>query len=1017
MSTISSGTGLVSGLPISDLVDALMEIQRRPITLMQSRLSTLTNRRAAFVQISAQLLSIQNTVSNLTKTDFFRSVKVASSNENAIIATGTAGAATGQYSFTVRNLASAHQVVSRGFATRDSSLLGAGTLTIETAQAALNRATPLAQLNGGEGVRAGKIKITDRAGQTATIDLTAAQTIDDVVSAINGQSQVGVTARVGGDHLVLEDRTGLTTGSLSVTEVGTGRAAAGLGILGSSSTGILTGRDLVSLAASARLVDLNDGNGVRVLKNQADFSVSLADGTLLNVELSEYLGQSTLLSTLNSGAGVPAGQVRLTNRAGQTATVDLSSASTIGDVKTAIESAGLSLTVDTSGGHLIIKDASTGTAETKIEEVGTGTTAAALGLAASSTTGSITGNDVYFIRTVGDVLRLINSDVNNGGKLVASISSSGTGLTLTDTTSGANPFQVTALNGSKAAEDLGLLNSASSGTIESRRLLAGLNTVLLRSLNGGNGIGPGQIQLTDRAGAAAVVDLSGAQTLADVITAINDAGTSITASVSSSGLGIELRDTSGGTGNLTIADLTGTAAADLGIAANDAVDRVAKDNLQRQYVSTATLLSEFRDGVVRGKFKITDSMGRSAVVDLTQGDERTLADVISEINSRGIGVIARINDTGDGLLLEDTAAGGGRLTVAEEGAGTTAKSLGILGKAADGETLINGSRETRITLTGSDTLDTLLTKLRSSGAPVNASILNDGTSSNSYRLNLTSAQSGREGTLAIDAGSTGLAFETLVRGRDASVVFGPADAAAPLVLTSSTNTLTDTITGVRLELIAPSEQPVTITIARDVDAIVSTISQFVSAFNSAVSTIDKLSKYDPETEKAAVLNADATARTIRSGLISAVNSRIQGLSGKYSLPSGVGVSLSGGSSLTFDEDKFRKAMDQDPAAVEALFATADTGFGSILDKTLDRFTDDGSGLIPLRDEALQGSADILNNRITQMETLISKRRDRLLAQFRAMETALAKLQTQQTSLSMLSNLLSTASSSSSSSTS
>jgi len=1015
MSTITSGTGLISGLPINDLVDALVEIQRRPITLMQNRISTLTNRRTALIQISAQLLSIKNAAQNLASLDFFRSVKVTSSNENAIVATGTAGAASGAYTFTVRRLAAAHQVVSQGFATADSTPIGAGTLTVETSRAKLDNSTSLAGLNGGNGVRAGKIMITDRSGQAATIDLTAAQTVDDVVAAINGQVGAQVSARVEGDHLVLEDLTGQTTGTLKVSEVGGGRTAADLGLLGSSTTGVLTGDDLVSISEGTRLADLNDGNGVRRLRNQPDFSVSLADGAVLSFNLSEYLSTDTRLSTLNGGAGVPPGQIRLTNKAGKTETVDLSGATTIGDVKTAIEAAGLSLSVSTSRGRLVVTDASTGESETKIEEVGVGTTAAALGLAGSSTTGSITGKDIYFIKTVGDVLRVINSAAGNDGKLVASISSSGAGITLTDTTSGANPFQVSALNGSMAAEDLGILGAASGGAIESRRLLAGLDTVMLRSLNGGSGVGVGQIQLTDRAGATATVDLSGATTLADVITAINAAPTGITASISASGLGIELHDGSGGTGNLIIADLTGTAAADLQITVDDAVDRVANGNLQRQYVSTATLLSEFRDGFVRGKFQITDSAGRSATVDLTQGDEVTLGDVINEINSRGIGVVARINDRGDGLILEDTASGGGQLTVKEDGAGTTAKSLGILGKAAEGETFIDGSQERRITLTGSDTLSTLLTKLRSSGAPLNASILNDGGASNAYHLNLTSSSTGRATALALDTGNTGLSFDTLVQGQDAAVVFGPADAASPLVLTSSSNTLSDRISGVRLELISPSEQPVTITVTRDVETIAGNVSQFVSAFNSAISTIDKLSEYNSETETAAVLNADATARTVRSGLVNLVNNRIAGLSGKYSLLSGVGITLSGGSSLTFDETKFRQALEEDPAAVEALFTTEDSGFGALAETTLDRYTNTDDGLITLRDEALQQSADNLTERVSAMEALVAKRRDRLLAQFQNMESILAKLQSQQSALTLLSSSLSSMSSNTSSS--
>jgi flagellar hook-associated protein 2 len=1014
MSIASSGVGLISGLPIQDMIDALIEIQQQPVVLMQNNLSNLTNRRTALLQISAQLAAMQNAVARLDSADFFSTTKAASSNETSILATAGTGASPGQYTFTVRNLAASHQLISRGFSSRSETPVGAGTFTIETADALLNRSTFLSRLNGGDGVSAGKMQITDRAGGSAQIDLTAAQTIEDVVSAINGQTSADVKVRIDGDRLVLEDQTGLSTGSLSVAEVGAGQTAASLGLLGSSSTGAITGSNLVFLSNTTRLSQLNDGNGVRRAKNQVDFSVSLADGTALQFDLSEHLALDTPLSALNNGAGVPSGQIKLTNKAGETATVDLSAATTVADVKTAIESAGVDFTVTLTGAHLVLTDGSTGEGQTAIEEVGDGATAQALGLLGTSTNGSLTGKDIYFVRTVGDVLRVINSDADNGGKLLASISSDGTGLTLTDTTTGPDQLQVTALNGSKAAEDLGLLTAPSGGQINSRRLLAGLSTVLTRSLNGGKGVTLGQIQLTDRAGTSSTVDLSGAQTLADIIAAINAAPTEITASVSSSGLGIELVDSSGGSGSLRIADLSGTTAHDLNIEFDGAAGKVSSGNLQRQYVSGATRLSEFRDGIPAGKFRITSSAGKSAVVDLTQGNEQTLQDVIDEINSRGIDVTARINDTGDGLLLEDAAGGGQLLKVTEEGSGTTARSLNILGSAAKGKTSIDGSFESRITVTGTDTLDSVLAKLRTSNAPVNAAIINDGASGQPYRLSLSSTRSGRDGALAIDSGTTGLSFSTLVQGRDAVVVLGPADAESPFVLTSSSNTLNDTITGVRMDLIAPSDQPVTVTVTKDLDAIAGDLSSFVSAFNAVISTIDKLTSYDADTEARGILNADSTTRNVRDALISMVNSNVAGLSGKYSRLSSVGITLSGGNSLTFDDDKFKEAMASDPVAVEQLFTKADTGFGTVVKNRIKHFTESDTGVIPLRDEALQASAKLLNDRITQMNALIEKRRTRLQAQFQAMETTLARLQSQQTALTSLASFQTSLSSYSSS---
>ena len=55
----------------------------------------------------------------------------------------------------------------------------------------------------------------------------------------------------------------------------------------------------------------------------------------------------------------------------------------------------------------------------------------------------------------------------------------------------------------------------------------------------------------------------------------------------------------------------------------------------------------------------------------------TVADVIDAINAKDIGVEARINDAGNGILLFDTAGGSGTFKVEELGGGTAAADLGL----------------------------------------------------------------------------------------------------------------------------------------------------------------------------------------------------------------------------------------------------------------------------------------------------------------------------------------------------
>ncbi len=1014
MSSITSSVGLVSGLPIQDLVESLIDAQRAPITRLQQRLGVLTNRRTSLLQISAQLLSIRNAANRLNTPNFFLSADAASSDDSVLLPTAKEGAAIGDYTFRVKNLAASHQLISQGFSSLDATPVGAGTFTLESAAGRVNRSTDLSALHGGAGVQVGRIRVTDRSGDSAVIDLVAARTIDDVVEAINSESAIRLQARVEGDHLVLDDQSG-GNGNLSISEVGNGRTATDLGILKSVAASSLSGGNLVSIDSQTPLITLNDGNGIRRRTGLADLDVRLSDGTALQFDLSDNLQAQTRLDLLNNGSGVEDGQFRITDRSGGSALFDLTGATTVQDVIDVIndDSNGVDVTAVISGSGLIVTDHSladdaTPANDLLIEDVG-GTTAEDLGIADSVSASKLTGRDIYAVDTIGGVLRVLNLDPNDG--LDAAISSDGLGITLTDTTNGPGFILVSQ---SDTAEDLGLLGQTVGNLIPSRRLVAPLNSVLARSLNGGRGIDPADLQITDRAGNSTTVDLSGAQTLDDIIRSINDAPTSVTASVSASGLGIQLVDTTDPadvTGNLVVA---GQTADDLHIAVDASVDRVAGGNLQRQYVSEATRLADLNNGqgVPAGRFRITDSAGASAVVDLTQGDEKTLKDVIDEINSRPTEITARINDNGDGLILEDTAEGAGRLRVTEESGGG-ARALGILGRAEAGKTFIDGSRETTITIDANDTLNDVLTKIRDGGADVNASIINDGSSGRPFRLSITSTRTGRAGELAIDAGRSDLAFDTLARARDAIVVLGAEEGDRPLVLSSSTNSLDSVVSGVRLDLVGASDSPVTVSVTRDENAIVEEFQNFVNNFNTVIATLDEATDFDPETEVRGILQGDSTARRVRRSLINLTNKTVSGFDAALNRLSNVGITLSGGNRLSLDEDKLRNALVDNPEAVAELFTFEEKdsegevvkrGLGGIIANEIDRLTDPETGVISLREDAMLATETQINDRIGRMEILLEGRRQRLFGQFNAMESVIAQLQSQQSALAGLSQI-------------
>ena len=240
MSSITSSIGLMSGLPIQDIIDAYIESASRPMNLLQERVETIQIQRTAFLDLSARLASLKGIVSRFGQTEFFQTFQSHSSNESVMTALTGSGAQPGTYQFRVHSLVSNHQLIARGFADPDTTPVGAGSLTVEIGNGKLSPSTELDSLVGGEGIRRGRITIMDGNGNTAQIDLRAAVTVDDVLDAINSQTDAVVHAQVSGDRIIIEDRSG-GPGPLQVSDAAGGFAARDLGIAGSSPDGRIEG--------------------------------------------------------------------------------------------------------------------------------------------------------------------------------------------------------------------------------------------------------------------------------------------------------------------------------------------------------------------------------------------------------------------------------------------------------------------------------------------------------------------------------------------------------------------------------------------------------------------------------------------------------------------------------------------------------------------------------------------------------------------------------------------------------
>ena len=1035
MGTISSSVGIISGIDTKSLIDQLIAIESRSKTLVQRRSAVLKTTQVAYQEINSTLLALKGSATAFTPR-LFDATTSTSSDDTILAVSSTNSAAPGSYSFTVNRLVSGQQTVSKGLLDTNFSKIApqGATFTFDRGEARLTSETKLATLNGGSGIQRGYLRVTDRSGQSTVVDLRSVVSVNDVIDKLNQASGVNIFAEIDGDAIKLTDLSG-GTGNFTVADVGGNGTATSLGLAASVAASEIAGTAVNTVGRNSLLVTLNDGTGVRAKAGVDDFRIKTAGGGSFDFNLDDIdtLGQlidaideasgGTVVASVNDdGTGLKltdttGGGVGFTVTAlnSSNAATDLGLLGSDGDGdgdivgSRVIASINSKLLKNLNGGEGVAGLA--GSSQVTL----LGTTALADLFGGSGLAGDGTAaNDIKISTRIGadveiDIDSVAGGTVNDLINLIEGASPNlqatleGQSLRITDISGGASNLVIEDLTGSNAATTLGIATDAE------------VNQVTTGNLSPtGAASAAAVIRVTNRIGTATDIDLDGAQTVQDIVAAINAAGAGVTASVNSAGTGIALTDTTGGTGDFSVADVSGTAAASLRLAKTVDAATLDSGSLQYRYLYESTRLDQL--GVTRGKFTLTDSSGAEATVDLTQGNELTIADVISEINSRGLALTARINDTGDGILIEDTGLGTFAITVEEDGS-TTAKDLGLLGAAAAPGQNLNGSFERTVSLTGDDTLESAIAKINEAKVGVLAAAINDGSEGAPYRLSLQAETAGTRGAFTFDDGGLDLGITNVNNAQDAVVFFGSADPAKALQITAKSNTIENVVPGVTITLKRVSDTPVTVTINEDDEGIVGAAKAFVDNFNKVVAAIDKHDSYDSETEERGLLLGDATVTTTKNRLYSLVTNRYGELTSQFNALSQIGIRVGKDSVLEFNEEKFREALATDRDAIENLFAFKETeedadgnnvtvraGIGVRIDEYLARLTDSVDGVFKNRVDVIGGQIELNDKRIEDIDKVLEAKRARLEAQFLAMERALAQLQGQGNSLGSLQNL-------------
>ena len=377
---MSSGitfSGLGSGLDTDSIVKQLIDIERRPIVLIQRRQARLTNQKSIIQGINTGLLALKDKASGLADESLFNIIKVNSSDSAKVSVSGTDEAAAGTFNVEVLRLAQARSLSSRTFATTNDALNLSGEFVINGKAIELDADDSL-------------FDIRDR------INNADAGVSAQILTVSEGDNRLIITAeQVGGQGFDLRDASssnilqnlGLTSsgktvknsfadGARSDTFLSDTEAIGGLLNLGQSPAGVvrIAGEDVSVDLANDSLIDIRDrinnasiggvsaevvstddqditryhleisgttdifdNTGVLETMGVLDTGGGLQSLIITGVESDAFTSTTTAVGSLLGLGNAPTGSVTI---AGQTVDFDLSEDS-LTDIQTKINDAGI----------------------------------------------------------------------------------------------------------------------------------------------------------------------------------------------------------------------------------------------------------------------------------------------------------------------------------------------------------------------------------------------------------------------------------------------------------------------------------------------------------------------------------------------------------------------------------------------------------------------------------------------------------------------------------------------------
>ena len=309
----------------------------------------------------------------------------------------------------------------------------------------------------------------------------------------------------------------------------------------------------------------------------------------------------------------------------------------------------------------------------------------------------------------------------------------------------------------------------------------------------------------------------------------------------------------------------------------------------------------------------------------------------------------------------------------------------------------------QVTIDDTTTLSGLRDLINAENAGVTATIVDIDGSGTQQQLVLTSTETGAAGRVdLVETTATGTGTDMDLRSLnppDGDV--NKLDASFSingLSVTRSSNTITDAVSGLTLNLKKAGSTSIGVTQSTDIE---NKLRGFVTAYNNIQDIIAGQYKKDANDRPTGILAGDPTLRNVQQQLRNAVQANYAGNGGTFESLADIGIIAKDTGHLEYDTAILNEKLKSDPEGVKALLfglTESQTGVFQKAHSVSKSLSDSVTGVVQGTIAGYQASAKNLGDIITRRLEGLTKLQDSLTRQFAVADAAINQLNNQGTAL-------------------